>query len=226
MTQDELHQRDSEIHLRIFSSNVNPTFQVQNSKPESQVLDLSLVGYSAQFGADLSQAVVHPTNEIPRMKRSKGVVVRRDPDNLRGCDPYKQLYPDSVLLIHRGDCTFLEKLLKARDALAAGIIVISNDDVVINSTANGDELALAGDLSDVGFVLLTNEVGQAFENLLVASDEVEAGQIMLALERTQDLGSIEDTGHTPVETKEREAKDPNRILYINGLPLINTRLLV
>jgi len=225
MAQDELYQRDLEIQLRIFSSNLNPMFQVQDSNTDSQVIDVSVTGYSAQFGADLSRAVAYPTKEIPRIRSSEGVVVRRDPENLQGCNAYEQSYPDSVLVVHRGDCTFLDKLLKARDASAAGIIVISNQDTVINPAANRDELALVGDLSDVGLVLLTNEVGQAFENMLIASEQLRPGHIMLALEHKQNVGSVEDNGHRPVD-KEREAKDPNRILYINGHPLINTRLLI
>ncbi|KAF8812365.1 glycoside hydrolase family 47 protein [Phlegmacium glaucopus] len=225
MAQDELRQRDVEIQIRIFSSNINPILQVQNGNLDSQVIDVSLTGYSAQFGADLSRAVAYLTKEIPRIRSSEGVVVRRDPKNLQGCNAYHQSYPDSVLVVHRGDCTFLEKLLKARDASAAGVIVISNQDTIINPTANQDELALAGDLSDVGLVLLTNKVGQAFENMLVASEQLQPGQIMMALEHKQDVGGVEDTSHTPVD-KETEVKDPNRILYINGHPLMNTRLLI
>jgi mannosidase alpha-like ER degradation enhancer 1 len=225
MDQDELHHRDAEIRLRMFSSNTNPTLQVQNSNLDSQVVDLSLTAYSALFGADLSHAVTHPTMEYPRIRSSEGVVVRRDPKNLRGCKPYKEPYPDSVLLVHRGDCTFLEKLVKARDASAAGVIVISSEDTPINPTASREELALVGDLSDVGLLLLTNTVGQAFENVLVASERLYSGEIMLALERTQDGESVEDTGDTPVD-KKAEVKDLNRNLYINGHPLINTRLLI
>jgi mannosidase alpha-like ER degradation enhancer 1 len=114
--------------------------------------------------------------------------------------------------------------VKARDASAAGVIVISNADMAINPTASQRELALAGDLTDVGLVLVTNEVGQALENMFV-SDHLQSGRIMLALECTQDGGSVDDTGQTPLE-KETEAKDLNRNLYINGHPLLNTRLLI
>ena len=225
MAQDELHHRDAEIRLRIFSSNTNPTLQVQNNNLDNQVIDFSLMAYSAQFGTDLSHTLTHPTKEFPRLRSSKGVVVRRDPENLRGCNSYKQSYPDSVLLVHRGVCTFLEKLVKARDASAAGVIVISNEDTPINPTASREELALVSDLSDVGLLLLTNAVGQAFENMLVASEQLYSGEIMLALEHTQDGESVEDTKGTP-EDKETEVKDLIRNLYINGHPLINTRLLI
>ena len=224
MDQNELQHRDAEIRLRIFSSNTNPMLQVQNSKLNNQVIDLSLTAFSAQFGADLSHAVTHATGESPRIRSSEGVVVRRDPKNLRGCNSYKKTYPGSVLLVHRGDCTFLEKLVKARDSLAAGVIVISNEDTPINPSASREELALVGDLSDVGLLLLTNSVGKAFENVLIASEELYSGEISLILERTQDGGSVEDTGDTPVDKK--DVKDLNRNLYINGHPLINTRLLI
>lgn len=216
IAQEELRKRDAEVQLRIF---LNGSF-------DSQVIDVSLTSYSAHFGTDLSHSAVHSTKEIPRIRKSEGVVVRRDPKNLRGCNPYEQSYPDSILVVHRGDCTFLEKLLKARDAEAAGIVVISNEDIAIHPTASSAELALAGDLSDVGVVLLTNQVGQAFEDMLASNEKIQAGQIMLALERAQDVGSIEDTEHVPPVDKESEANDLNRILYINGHPLINTRLLI
>jgi len=68
-------------------------------------------------------------------------------------------------------------------------------------------------------------VGQAFENVLVAGEKLYSGGLMLALEHTQDEGSVEDTEDTPVD-KKTEEKDLNRNLYINGHPLINTRLLI
>lgn len=212
--QDKLHRRDAEVQLRIFSSSVH------NDNFDSQAIDLSVMGYSAHFGTDLSRAVKHSTP----LRSREGVIVRRDPANRRGCNSYKQSYPDSVLLVHRGGCTFLEKLVKARDGLAAGVIVISDADMPINPTAGRDELALAGDLSDVGLVFLTNQVGQAFENMLVASEQLQE-QIVLALEQMQDGGIDEDTGQTPTD-KETKAKDLNHILYVNGHPLINTRLLI
>ena len=222
MDQDELHHRDAEIRIRIFSSDSNPTLKAQNN---NQVIDLSLTACTAQFGADLSHAVTRSRKESSRIRGSEGVVIRRDPENLRGCNSYGQSYPDSVLVVHRGECTFLEKLVKARDASAAGVIVISNVDTPINPSASREELALVGDLSNVGLVLLTNKVGQAIENVLISSDELYSGGLMLALEATRDGGSVEDTGDTPVD-KEAEVKDLNRNLYINGHPLINTRLLI
>ena len=221
MDQDELLPRDAEIRVRIFSSNTNPTLKAQNN---NQVIDLSLVAYSAQFGADLSHAVTYSKEESPRIRSSEGVVIRRDPENLQGCNSYEDSYPDSVLLVHRGECTFLEKLVKARDALAAGVIVISTVDTPINPSASREDLALVGDLSDVGLLLLTNTVGQAFENVLVVSEKLYSGGLMLALDHMQNEEGFEDTGDTPVDKE--EVKDLNRNLYINGLPLINTRLLV
>ena len=222
MDQDALHHRDAEIRLRIFSSDTNPTLKTLNNNQE---IDLSLKAYSAQFGADLSYAVTYSTNESPRIRSGKGVAVRRDPENLQGCNSYEKPYPDSVLLVHRGDCTFLEKLVKARDATAAGVIVISSEDTPINPSASREDLALVGDLSDVGLVLLTKTVGQAFENVVVVSEKLYSEEIMLALDHTQDGGSVEDTGETSAD-KETEVKDLNRNLYINGHPLINTRLLI
>ena len=68
-------------------------------------------------------------------------------------------------------------------------------------------------------------MGQALENVLVVTEKLHSGGLMLALDHLQDGESIEDTGDTPVDKKE-EVKDLNRNLYINGHPLINTRLLI
>jgi mannosidase alpha-like ER degradation enhancer 1 len=197
--------------------------QVENSHLSQKGFDISVSGFTARFGADLSSYVTLDPKETPRLRTSEGVAVRRHHENLYGCDPYEGDYLYSMLVVRRGHCTFLEKLLRARDASAAGIIIISDEEAAINPTANTDELAVAGDLNDVAVILLPKKIGETFEELLMASEQINPLQIMIALQQAPGDGG--ESGYAPVERGE-QPKDPNRILYINGLPLINTRLLV
>lgn len=225
IAQEEIRHRDSEVHLRAFTTDIDPS--MPSIGISSTLIDVSVTGYAAYFGADLSSSVVlPPTMPAPRIRDRKGVAVRRDADNAWGCDPYDHEYLNSILLVRRGQCTFLEKLLQARDALASGIIVISDEDTGTNPTANPEELEEVGDLSDVALILLPKKTGEAFEQMVEISEQVNDVQIMVAL---QPFGTSEETKSLPddkEETMEDQTKDPNRILYINGHPLINTRLLI
>ena len=224
LAQDELHRRDAEVRLRLFTADVDPMLQVETSHLSQKGFDISVSGFTARFGVDLSSYVIlDPNKETPRLRTTLGVAVRRDPGNLYGCDLYKGDHADSMLVVRRGHCTFLEKLLRARDAFAAGIIIISDEDAGINPTANPEELTAAGDLSDLAVILLPKKIGETFEDLVIASEQLNSLQIMMTLH--QSLGDGGDSGYTPIEN-EGQPKDPNRILYINGHPLINTRLLV
>ncbi|KIM46267.1 glycoside hydrolase family 47 protein [Hebeloma cylindrosporum] len=224
LAQDELHRRDAEVRLRLFTTNVDPMLQVETSHLSQKGFDISISGFTARFGADLSSYItLDPNKETPRWRTTEGVAVRRDPGNLYGCDLYEGGHPDSMLVVQRGHCTFLEKLLRARDASAAGIIVISDEDAGVNPTANPDELTAAGDLNDVAVILLPKKTGETFQELVMASERLNSLQIMMTLH--QPLGDGDDSGYAPIENEE-QPKDPNRILYINGHPLINTRLLV
>lgn len=227
IAQEEIRNRDSELHLRIFTSDVDPLLEVHSSSIDSSVIDVSVIGYSAYFGSDLSSSVVpDPTKPIPLIRDPKGVAVRREVGNEYGCDPYDQQYPDSILLVHRGQCTFLEKLLQARDAQAAGIIVVSDEETGINPTANAEELEDAGDLSDAAIILLPKKTGDTFEQMVILSERTSTLQVMVALQRFPDDAGDTDGIPGDKETAEEQPKDPNRILYINGHPLINTRLLI
>ena len=220
-------RRDAEVFLRIFTRQIDPMLEVDATPHTKEIVDVSVIGYAAKFGADLSAYV--PSDEAENatpMRNPDGLAVRRDMDNVHGCDPYDKAFNDSVLLVHRGHCTFLEKLIRARDASAAGIIIVSDEEMGINPTANADELLAAGDLSRAGVVLLTKTIGQALEEMVAVSEKFQSAQIMVSLLHTQNPGSQDESERIPVEQEEEQFKDPNRILYINGHALINTRLLV
>lgn len=227
IAQDELLRRDAEVFLRIFTRQTDPMLQVKPKPLDAEFIDVSVVGYASKFGADLSSyALSQQSEETIAMRNPEGLAIRRDAENFHGCDPYDKSFPDSVLLVHRGHCTFLEKLVHARDASAAGVIIVSDEEMGINPTANADELAAVGDLSNIGIVLLTKTIGQALEEMIVVSEKLQSAQIIVSLLHTQNSGNQDDSGRMLVEQEEEQPKDPNRILYINGHALINTRLLV
>jgi ER degradation enhancer, mannosidase alpha-like 1 len=213
--------RVPEIQLRFYVDAVDPIFQHQaNSQDEFQTsndMHALVTGFTSHFGGDLS-----PTSDLKNNKphgfiRKEGVPVYREWRNAQGCKPYKLQYPDSVLVVHRGECTFLEKLLYAQSASAAGVIVIGYDDAVINPTANADELEAAGDLHDVAIVFLPYKEGQVLIKMMERVERLGGSNISMVLD-------YDDWRPTVYDLERR--KDPDRILYLNEHPLLNTRLLV
>jgi mannosidase alpha-like ER degradation enhancer 1 len=206
-----------DVLLRFYADDVDPMLQIQTGMHVDTSNDMQalLVGYTAHFGGEITTS--HSDANSLRFARQDGIAVHRDLDNARGCESYRHSYPDSVLVVHRGDCTFLEKLLHAKAASAAGVLVISDDNLVINPTANLDEVEAAGDLSDVALVLLPQKAGEVLTDMLDHAEQGLLSQVRMVLE---DDSEESNAGHIPPE------KDPNRILYINGHPLLNTRLLV
>lgn len=233
LAQEAVHRRESEIALRAFTAKSDPAFQVQNSVVADNVIDVSFNGFTALFGTDLSStAPVDSKKPLPRLRQPEGVAVRREIDNMSGCDPFDNLYEDSILIVHRGHCTFLEKLLNARDAGAAGVLIVSDEEHGVNPTANADELEQAGDLSEVAAILLPKKVGESFEEMVALSETTGTMQIRLALQQSIEEEFIPPDDDSSEQDQEEQVvddqpvKDPARILYINGHPLINTRLLV
>ncbi|KAJ3514072.1 hypothetical protein NLJ89_g2582 [Agrocybe chaxingu] len=223
LDQDEIRRRDSQIQIRVFSATVGQPTEKQAPLLGKTSVDISVTAYTAHFGADLSSSVHLELNKSPpRIRRPEGVAVRRDTDNVFGCGPYELSYPDSMLLVRRGDCTFLEKLLMAHEASAAGIIIISDEEQGINPTANSEEVLAAGDLSDSAAILLPKNNGETLEEMLILTEQLKTVQIMVSLQPGEKAGG--DT--QSIQEQEEQPKEPNRILFINGHPLINTRLLI
>ena len=191
-----------EVQLHFYTQDVDPTVA------ETPGIHHAL-GYSASFGADLETT----RHSRIRFWDRAGLPVNQDRNNPQGCEPYQQAYPDSVLFVRRGGCTFLTKLIHAQAASAAGVVVISHDNALLNPTAGNDEMAAAGDLDDVALVYITQEMGKGVSDMLDADQ-----QVMLVVESKPEPVQEQKKTPTPI--------DQNHILYINGLPLLNTRLLV
>ena len=228
LAQQELHRRDPQVQLRVFSSKLGLVVQSAQSTVGDPFVDVAITGYTAHFGLDISSSSASnnsPTS-IPSIQRLEGIAVHRDPINLHACVPFQHDYPDSALIVHRGQCTFLEKLINARAASASAIIVISDENVGVNPTANLDELEAAGDLSDSTVLLLPKKTGEAFEEMLIATENIGAEQIRVSVNPHFLEQYNSDAQHTTAKDKEEQDKEPTRILYVNGHPLINTQLLV
>jgi len=201
------------IQLRFYVDAVDPMFNMLNMMEMVNDMELSVTGYVGFFGADL----LEDTEELP-LKLTGLIPVYRDDGNEFGCEPYDKSYQDGIILISRGECTFLEKLVEARNAGASGVVVVSDEDTAINPTADAGELVEAGNLDDVAIVILPRTAGQLVEQLLDTTQGI--GQVMLSLEH-EHQSAITDAGevdHVPLKN--------DRVLYLNGHPLLNTRLLV
>jgi mannosidase alpha-like ER degradation enhancer 1 len=210
--------RVPDIQLR-FHLDADTIFQLQSGTQDvfqtSNQVHALVTGYTAYFGGDLSPASDIGYRPLDFVRR-EGMLVRREPGNAQGCEPYRFHYPDSVLVVHRGECTFLEKLLHARSASAAGVLVISDDDAVINPTANPNEVEAAGDIHDVAIVLLPHKEGQVLMEMMDRAERIGTDKISMVV----------DYDSSPAAPDPEVHKDPDRILYLNGHPLLNTRLLV
>ncbi|KAJ7068189.1 alpha mannosidase-like protein [Mycena amicta] len=213
-------QRLLDIPLRFFTTASDPLSQAQTGLPDLlNMMEVTTTGYTALFGPEL--AVPPGPNMHPlRMDHQDGVPVYREPTNANGCDAYQERFQDAVLLVQRGECTFLQKVVRARDAGAAGVLVISHENIALNPTADVNELEEAGDLKDVGLVVLTPQVGQTVHDMLDSTEE-RGGQVMLQLDP-------EGLSAPPAEMSQEQEKpkpDENRILYLNNHPLLNTRII-
>lgn len=210
------------VQLRIFIDFVDPSLYI-SSVARGLVSDAVFIASTGLFGGD--PAVPHPSNGKPlRFGQGEGVGLVREPENPTGCREYKQTFADEAILVRRGECTFLEKLIRAHDAGASGVVVINDSDLGINPSANEEDLKEIGDsLDDVAVVVLRESDGRQVSAMLVAAEDHYAGRVVLALESMQyDTASVE---HKWIQEDFGYAvEDP--VLYINGHALLNTKLLI
>jgi len=202
-----------------------PTFKVQGGSVESPS-EVLVTAYTSFFGADLT-AVPLPNAEPVRFGHGEGVRVTRDHTNAIGCLPYDQTFDNDVVLVYRGECTFLEKLVRAKSAGASGVLVISDDEMAINPSSDLEEIAAAGDLSDVALVTVKHSAGKFITSMLDVADAHGVGQVTLTVDPEGQLATT-DGRRIPdvIGRRAWEHADPGRVLYINGHALLNTRLLI
>ncbi|KAK0191006.1 alpha mannosidase-like protein [Armillaria mellea] len=203
---ETLRVRDPDVQLRFHIIGVDPMLHLFDNQDLSDSHETYLTAWTGFFGGDISLAAHYEQNPL-RFADPNGLPVYRVDDNLLGCSPYSTSYQDGVILTYRGDCTFLQKLLMARSAGAAGVLVVSDEDVALNPTANADEVLAAGGIDDVAIAVLPRQAGNYIDE-------------MMGMVESRGIGRNEE------EVQDVEEQPSNRILYINGHPLLNTRLLV
>ena len=228
LEQNDLYNRDRDVDLQFFSTQAI-TPQATLDPPE---FDVVVNAFSAFFGADLSQPPSDSNGTVALFNDPAGLRVYQDRENEQGCLSYSNDYTDGVIVAHRGTCTFLDKLKNAHDASAAGLLVISNEDLPINPTASAEDLEEAAQLKDTALVLLTKSTGKALLDMIDAIEERGTSQVMVTLHKPRIPTSTADPAQDPLPAnppvEDNSPKDPDseRILYINNHALLNTRLLV
>lgn len=233
-------RRSSEVGLRFHLQYTDPLFHIQTGFNADGPTELFATASTALFGADPNAPVpVDGTSPI-RFGHGEGVRLVRAPDNPLGCKPYARTFAGDAVFVYRGECTFLEKLVHARRAGASGVVVISDEDLHINPSAEAADLDGVEELvSDAVAVVLRRPVGEAVTAMMAAAEERGVGQVVVQVEPdVQDVRPLTeqypdenipeaDMGvDVDVETDENAPRDVVRMLYINGHPLVNTRLLV
>jgi len=176
---------------------------------------------TALFGGD--PTIPPPASgEAPlRFGHGEGVHVVREPSNPYGCLAYTQRFHDHAILVQRGECTFLEKLVAARLAGASGVVVLSDEDMHLNPSADLLELAAVKDvIKDAVIVVLKRAAGDAVSGMMDTVEHLDIGRVMVVVEpEPQPAMDIQ-------EEQKNTSRDINRVLYLNGHPLLNTRLMV
>lgn len=203
--------REPTIRLRIFLDTVDPL-----EDGGGLDMDIYVTAQTAMFGADLSGSSASTT----LFGYEGGMRIRKDDSNRLGCKDYEQDFTGDALVVWRGECTFLEKLIYARDAGASGVIVVSDDDEAIQPSATVEEIAAAGNLEHVALVLLPHSSGKDLVAMVEGAGVLSYGHVLFSLDRW----ALPPQGWAEVDEESRE--NAMHVLYIHGRALLNTRLLV
>jgi len=147
----------------------------------------------------------------------------RDPANPTGCHAYMQTFTDDAILVHRGGCSFLEKLQRAHAVGASGVVVINDSEEAVTPSASIEDLEGVGDsLDDAAVVVMRASDGRQVSAMLDVAEDRHVGRVVLVLQNLE-----RDTAFPEQEpTGDQRESTANRVLYINGHALLNTRLLI
>ncbi|KAF7433136.1 alpha mannosidase-like protein [Pleurotus ostreatus] len=211
---------DGVVPLRFFVDLMDPTLRASTIDGSSE-LDAVMTAWTSTFGGKL---VSEPGSEPIQFAHGEGVVVASEDSNLLGCNPYERDFDGAAVLVRRGECTFVEKLLHAKSAGASGVIVISDIESRLNPSADAEDLDQAGDISDVALVVLPPSSGFVVDQLLKLTESTGMGRLVVTLV-PEGQPAMHDEGHIPAELPSRTQQTKKRILYLNGHPLVNTQLL-
>lgn len=200
------------------------------------ITETIVVAATALFGGDPVAPPSSSGKPPLRFGHGSGVRVVRFPNNPLGCAPYSETLPaNEAVVVWRGDCTFLEKLILAQRAGASGVIVLGDENHHINPSADRDELEDAGTgIDDAAVVVLRKGDSEQVARMLDSAEQHGLGTVMLVVEPSggpmevdKDRSSEGDgKGAKDSEEKDRKEGEAMRVLYLNNHPLLNTRLIV
>ena len=219
--QTQPERRHTSVQLRIFIDFVDASSYIP-SVAGGMTSDAVFTASTGQFAGD--PTVPYPPNGTAlRFGQGEGVGLVRDSANPTGCLEYTQTFADEAILVRRGECTFLEKLMRAHEAGASGVVVINDSEMVVNPSVGIEDLKDIGDsLDDAAVVVLRESDGRQVSAMLDVAEDHHAGRVVLVLENMEfDTASVEPE---PSEVQSRFSD--KSVLYINGHPLHNTKLLV
>lgn len=217
--------RHPDIQLRFRIEIVDPMFQVQTGVVDGPS-EAHITAHTSFFGADLTANPI-PDSKPIRFGHGAGVRLTRDPANILGCSPYEHAFNGDALLVHRGECSFLDKLMIAKSAGASGVVVISDEELSINPSSDPLTIATVGDISDVALVALKRSAGEVVSAMLDSAEGI--GQVVLMVDPEGQSATTDGRQVPPEEAPQKGGKepvDPDRVLFINGHALLNTRLIV
>ncbi|ETW84376.1 glycoside hydrolase family 47 protein [Heterobasidion irregulare TC 32-1] len=218
----ESHYPD--VRLRFFVDFVDPMFQVQPGINEVAT-SVDVMGHTAMFGANPSKPPSLNSKPL-KFGHGEGTNLVHDSNNPLGCLPYERSYSDEAILVHRGKCTFLEKLKIAHAAGALGVVVLTDNEIGINPSADEKDLeAVGSSLDDMVMVVLRKSDGRKVSIMMDLVDSQGLGRVVVSVESGVDTGRPPEWNDAHEEHQAKGAP-PDRVLYLNGHPLLNTRLLV
>ena len=221
--------RARDVPLR-FYLNAPPTLHVQPAVGED--VELIVTSFSASFGGNPTTQTRF-TSGVGAGIGSRLVAIS---SNEQGCREYtsaeSEAALDTIVLVHRGSCTFIEKLVFAKRAGARGVVVISDSDMPINPSADEEEIEYFAkdNLDEAALVIVKHTDGTEIAKLLAVAASRTDTDVLVTVEPEGQAGKTETSDAAADKrqgkVQERESIPDNRVLYLNGHPLLNTRLLV
>ena len=225
-------KRVPEVSLRLYLDYVDPLLQLHGPGSQDVITETMVVAATAFFGGDPTASPPPSGEPILRFGRGEGVRIVRFPDNPLGCAPYDEVLLDNeAIVVRRGDCTFLEKLVFAQRAGASGVVVLGDEDHHINPSADRAEVLAAGkQLDEVAIVVLRRGDAELVAQMLDSAERHDLGAVRLVVEPLGGFSEPRNERKSDSDQRRQEKrgdrKDATRVLYMNNHPLLNTRLLV
>lgn len=164
-----LHEGPSEVILRFSKGPSDPALAIGNSNSASEVF-LHAVGATAAFG----QSFI-PSNR-PFTTNSGPIDLLYV--NTDGCQPlaFDQAESVFIVVLNRGGCTFLEKLIHASRAGASGVIVAGHkpssdmdQDGLLRPSAAGEGSEYIKEVEDKGMIYVDWRTGNVLRDIFESS---------------------------------------------------------